>query len=410
MVVRWWESLNARPSSRDTVIATAWLLLGLALLHFGAYPLWSDVAVFTSSGFVFLLTLAAMFGIALLRSRRPFTALCLGIVVAGVDLLFGGSLGVVIILSDLIYAAMKYGSDRGVRYTLWAAAGSVLILTVGLIVIGSENATVPIISVQWGLIVTISGVWGWNVRSERVRTRAALVEQHGHATRELRSRIAHDLHDHVANQIAVAGLHIEAAKLLAAPAARDTAAMVGSLEQAKRGTDQAHRQLRDLIAVLTAVDDLDEPAAIELAGELDELAQLLPAGRALVWNGNSAGDLRAALDSLTQSNQRVVLRVLQELVANAVKHGTGDVDVCVDDDNSDGGQQHPTHTVVSLANTSAAPTSPAPGTGLGINGAKLLLGGIGATLATAQSDGGGSWRATLTVPLVVSNRTVTELR
>lgn len=405
------ERLTAHPTSRDAVVAAMWLLLGLASLQAGAYPLWSDIAVVTTSGGAFLLTLAGMVALATQRSRRPFTVLTLGIIVAGVDLLFGGSLGVVLILTDLIYAAVRYGSERRVRSALWAAVAVAVLLVAGLIVFRPEDNAVPVIIVQWGLIVAISGAWGWNVRSEQLRPRAAMVEQHTRVTRQLRHQIAHDLHDLVANQIAVAGLHVEAAKLLAGQASDDTAPLIRSLNQAKHGTDQAHRELRDLIAVLTAVDALDEPAPIHLQEELDELAQLLPADRSLVWIGDSAERMKSALDPQPDSRQRVVLRVLQELVANAAKHGVGDLTAQVTEREPDVAEREsdvqrrqkvrlkPAEVIVTLCNASAVPGHAAAGTGLGIRGAGLLLGGIGATLATEPGE---PWQAILTIPTTLA--------
>ncbi|MGM7665719.1 sensor histidine kinase [Microbacterium sp. A93] len=406
MVARWWERLNAHPASRDAVVAAVWLLLGLALLQAGGYHLWRDVVIFDTNGSAFIVILGCMVAVATLRSRRPFVALAIGIVGAGADLLFGGSVGVVLILTDLIYAAMKYGSDRGVRYLLWAAVAGAILLGTGLIVFRPEGNMVPVIVVQWVLIVTVSGAWGWNVRSERLRTHAAMAEQHSRGTRQLRQSIAHDLHDLVANQIAVAGLHIEAAKLLARPAASDVTSLVQSLEQSKRGTDQAYRELRNLITVLTAVDDLEEPVPVQFENELDQLTQLLPAGRSLVWIEGGAGAMKAALHPQPDSCQRIVLRVLQELVSNAAKHGVGDVTVCVTGEqpeprHSDAWRE-PTEAVVTLSNARAAHGSTVPGTGLGIGGARLLLAGIGANLMTESGARGEPWRAILTIPTTPS--------
>src|SRR5699024_3285893 len=120
MVGRWWEWLNAEALRRDRIIAAAWFALGLVVLAAGGFRLWSDLALAQAGRGVFAVLLACAAVLATLRSRRPFLALALGLVVAAVDLSLGGSLGVVLVLTDLAYAALRYGSDRGVWITLRA--------------------------------------------------------------------------------------------------------------------------------------------------------------------------------------------------------------------------------------------------------------------------------------------------
>ena len=212
MMGRRWEQLNAQPRTRDALVAATHLLIGLALLQFGAIRLWSQVAVFDTSGLAFLLTLLGMVAISTQRSTRPFTALAIGAPIVVLDTLFGGSLGVTLVCFDLVYCAVKYGSDRGVRIAMWIAAGLAAATGIGLL-LRPWGSAVPLLAVQWALILAVAGMWGWNVRTERLRTRALLAAQHASDTRELRQRIAHDLHDLVSNQIAVAGLHVEAARM-----------------------------------------------------------------------------------------------------------------------------------------------------------------------------------------------------
>lgn len=299
MIAGKWEQLNAHPRTRDAVVASVWLLIGLAALQLAGIRLWADFALFHTDGTVYLLALIAIAAVALMRSTRPFLALGLGASIAAIDLAFGGSLGVVLVLSDLVYAAVKYGSDRGLRIALWLALVTAGLLAVGLLVVSPHSSTVPIVAVQFALIIFVSAAWGWAVRIERSRTRAILVQAHAQQTSEMRERIAHDLHDLVANHIAVAGLHIEAAKLrlereTAAPdpdhsagqgasrpsrstgsIAASSSATMASLDRAKQGTDAAHRELRALIEVLTATIDLENAGldALEHAGASEAGAQ-----------------------------------------------------------------------------------------------------------------------------------------
>src|SRR5699024_272518 len=157
---------------------------GLVLLSLGAVRLWSVVAVAEAGRGVFALLLAGIVAADALRSRRPFLALALGLAIAAVDLTLGGSLGVILVLTDLVYAALRYGTGRGVRITLRLGLGCAALTALALIVIRPENPMIPIAAAQWSLVLLVSGAWGWNVRSAQERTRSALQAQHGRVTEE----------------------------------------------------------------------------------------------------------------------------------------------------------------------------------------------------------------------------------
>lgn len=375
MVKEWLVALGANQARRDALVAALWLALGLVLLQFGAYPLWGDVALWQTSGGAFVFTLVAMVLVATVRSRHPFVALGLGVPIIAVDLGYGGSLGVVIVGTDLVYAAMKYGSDRAVRRALMGAGALAVACAVWLIVVPFGDGAIPVIVVQAWLILLISGAWGWNVRSERKRTEARLADLHEHEHRDLQRRVAHDLHDLVANQIAVAGLHIEAAKLIASAQEPVDARIVTSLDHAKHGADQAHQRLRELIAVLSEVDGAGQGSTLDIDREIEQLRHLLPGGRQLAWQPGAREALMRACESLPEAGAMVLLRVMRELVANAAKHGRGDVLVCA----GDAGTLN-----LRVVNEVSGDTVSAPGNGLGLAGARLLLANIGGELVADE--------------------------
>lgn len=393
----WWTRLASRPAARDAGFAAVWAVLGLVLWAIGAHGLWSGVALVAAPSWVFLVTLALAVAAVTQRSAHPFAALAACCVVGLADLACGGSLGVVIVLTDLIYAAMKYGRAAAVRLAVRVAALCGVAAAVALLVLRPGPAVSATV-VQWGLIVLVSGLWGWNVRSEGERTRAVLAAEHASETRLLRGRIAHELHDLVANEIAVAGLHVEAAKLQAERLTGDTAPLARSLASAKRGTDEAHRELRGLIAVLTAVEEIDGPEPVRPAAGLAGLGALLPAGRALAWERGAGERLLAALESAEEPARRVVLRVLRELVANAAKHGTGDVRVAAAE--ADGRMRVELRNGLAGGGAGRSGLAAQAGSGLGIGGSRLLLGGIGGELdsrrdRTATPE---CWAAVLSFP------------
>lgn len=391
MVTRWFAHLNASPRGRDALVAGMWLLLGLAFLQFEAYPLWGAAALWTTKGSVFLWTLVSLVALATQRSTRPLLVLGPGALAIAIDLAFGGSVGAVLVFTDLIYVAFKYGSDRGVRFTIWALVAGVAATAVAVVVWPPDDWRVALLFAQWGAIVLISATWGWNVRSERMRTRAAMAAEHSQAVQRLRRKIAHDLHDLVANHIAGAGLHIEAAKLQTKRSPAAPPAVARGLEQAAHSTTEADRQLRRMITILSAVEDLEEPTSVPapelIDAALSELDMRVPAPRALVWTGIGRDGFHAQLASEPTPVIQVFLRVVQELIANSVKHGQGDIEVRVGAGPG-----------LSLAVTNAIASSPrtARGSGIGISGAGLLLEGTGAALQSGASDEK-HWRATLTL-------------
>src|SRR5690606_10962793 len=101
-----------------------------------------------------------------------------GTALAAVDLSFGGSIGVILVFTDLIYTAMKYGSDRGVRRLLTIMIAGAALLAGAIFIWHRDNLLLQVLAVQWAIIVTVAAVWGWNVRSERLRTRSAMAAEH----------------------------------------------------------------------------------------------------------------------------------------------------------------------------------------------------------------------------------------
>ena len=389
----WLKRVNAHPRGRDCIVATVWLILGLVFLQFGGFRLWSAAAVLHTNGSAFLVLLLVMVALSTQRSSHPFMALGTGIILTVVDMLFGGSIGVIIIFTDLLYTSFKYGSDRGVRVILWMMGGIAALTVITLIFWIPPDEAVLVIVIQWALLVLIAAIWGWNVRSERLRTKTLMAEEHARSTQRLRRRIAHDLHDLVANQIAIAGLHVEAAKLQIERARVSAPDIERSLQQAARGTDQADQQLRRMILLLSTIDDLgelaDKPVGQLVNDFVHDLELTVPGSRVFDWTGDGKPGFRAALLSMPEAYVRVILRVVSELVANAVKHGRGDVRVHV---------ASADNLTIDVRNCISSDPPARSRSGIGITGAALLLEGFGARLESRLCETESIWRATLTVP------------
>lgn len=83
-----------------------------------------------------------------------------------------------------------------------------------------------------------------------------------------------------------------------------------------------------------------------------------------------------------------MLRVLRELLANAAKHGAGDVTV----------ELAAEHTRISLTNEIARGSRTAPGNGLGLRASAALLEMVGGRLESRRETDSATWIATVALP------------
>ncbi|XBH21264.1 histidine kinase [Jonesiaceae bacterium BS-20] len=389
MMWQWWGRLEAKPVTRDRFIALAWGAVGLALVLVGLVPLWSQLVVIDLGTIGFIGTLLAITAAGTMRSSRPVLTLALGTAIFAADICQGGSPGVALIYCDLIYATVKYARSEQLQLLLRIATAATAGL--GIYFVAARTFDSPYFGLAFQLLIAtiVSAAWGWNVRSERSRTQTAMAAAFAEQTTRLQQTIAHDLHDLVGNQIAVAGLHIEAAKLQLAN--RDFDGLNQSLTRAKTGTDLGHRELRNLITVLSAVEAFQPPGTLDVAGEIQGLTKMVPGGRQLRWKPDACPALVRALTDQAPAQRRVSLRVLQELVANAVKHGRGDITVGVGGDSVGQGTL-----VIEVANGLASSPSTVPGTGIGMRGAEILVTSVAGTLRVHQMPD--RWQVQVVIP------------
>lgn len=388
---QWWVKLDAAPIIRDRVIALSWGGVGLIFLAVGLVPLWSQVVQVDLGPVGLLGTLLAMTAVGMARSQWPVLALGLGTAIFIIDIYQGGSAGVALIYFDLVYAAVKYARAEQLQVLLRVA--TVLITGLGIFFVAAQSFDSPYFVLTFQLLIAtvVSAAWGWNVRSERARTQTAMAATFAAQTSKLQQSIAHDLHDLVGNQIAVAGLHIEAARLQLAN--RDYDGLNHSLRNAKSGTDLGHRELRNLITVLSAVETFQLPGTFDVTHEAQGLAGMVPSGRKLVWQADAYTQLVRALTGLQPAHRRVLLRVLQELVANAVKHGRGDVFIAVVSPHDRDAQEV---LAITVENDSGEQPSSVPGTGIGMRGAEILVTSVGGTMQVTSHPQ--AWHVQIEIP------------
>jgi two-component system, NarL family, nitrate/nitrite sensor histidine kinase NarX len=159
-------------------------------------------------------------------------------------------------------------------------------------------------------------------------------EAHGLALMQERTRMAHELHDSLAQSLASLRFQV---KMLGETLQNGQPATRKEVEQIERGLDQAYRELRELLAHFRApVDGRGLVPAIE-----DLVAQFRKeTGIAAFFQKECAGP-----SSLPAGAEMQVLRIVQEALANARKHAeartvrvllrcdqAGDYRVLVEDD------------------------------------------------------------------------------
>ncbi|MEV0279187.1 histidine kinase [Streptomyces sp. NPDC050610] len=334
--------LPGRPHRHDVFIAAGGLLGGLALWFLGltgGRPIDGFPKPLT------LVALAVMAGAELLRRTAPRTALAVGVPALALDLSTGTLIATVVMFTDLVYAAVLYGSPAAARRI---SRGTELFTVVGTLVSLAllRKPEALLIGVAAALL-TITPAWtGVGIRRYRDSARAARLEAERTALlaeldrREAvgaeRARMARELHDMVANHLSAIAIHSTAALSIGEPkAAADALAVI------RANSVQGLAEMRRLIGLLRDAGGEQEPAA---APRLDALDALIEQARA---NGSGSGLRFVLLDErapgpLPAPVELAAYRIVQESLTNALKHaapgevavrlgraGDGPLEVCV---------------------------------------------------------------------------------
>lgn len=249
---------------------------------------------------------------------------------------------------------------------------------------------------QFGLIVAFAAAAGDGARSRRAyidaineRAERAVQSREAEARRrvsEERLRIARDLHDVVAHQIAVISLNAGAATSAVDTRPEKTKESLATIRAAAR---TVLREIGDLMAMLRT-DDNGETAPRPQAG-LDQLDELIAqfAASGLDVHTRIEGDLGAVHGAVGL----VAYRVIQEALTNAHKHGAehrSHVLVHV-------GADEVTVTVTNPMNDRPVAEPDQPGAGLGLIGLHERVASVRGTVTAAQAPGG--WKVEATLPL-----------
>lgn len=388
---------RVRPPRFDAWVALAGLAGGLLLWGFGLGVRKADDPLVLFDGrWPLLLPLAVIAGCELLRRTTPRTALAVGTLALAADTLTRGSIATIVMYTDLMYAAVLYGTPATARRLPWITG----MLTIAATLVPFAVWRVPealLIGLVVGAVTFTPASTGLIVRNHRdaadsARLRAeqtALLAEmdRTQAVTAERARMARELHDMVANHLSAIAIHSTAALSLDDPGTSREA-----LGVIRENSVQGLSEMRRLIGILRDGQDDGRPAATPT---LDSLGTLVDHARA---NGLDV-TLDATYGEVPAPVELAAYRIVQESLTNALKHAApGTVTVCL---------RRPADALDIRVSSphSARDTPRAPGSGAGLVGMRERAALLDGTFEAGPE--GTLWvvRATLPVTDVVRGET-----
>ncbi len=329
--VKQWHALSA--TAQDALVAAFAFAFGAFLYLSGLYPM-AGGGTDTSLGVRFGV-LALLCAVALLRRRAPLAALLAGLVPLGIDLALGATVPVWLLYSDLIYAAVLYGTRAVSRWVAIGCAALTTVITVAVFVTTGDWRALVLAVAAAAAFVGTPIWWGLSVRThkeiaaaERARVQAmALVAELDRraAIADERKTMARDLHDVIAGHLSAIAIQSEAA--LGELTRRDSdPAMAGILGSIRANSVNALQEMRIMIGLLRRDDGAEDETVAPRT--LAQLPILVDAAR-------SAGTSVRVADSLDgtplpSAVDQAAYRIIQEALTNAMKHAPGQrVDIAV---------------------------------------------------------------------------------
>ncbi|OII68590.1 sensor histidine kinase [Streptomyces sp. CC77] len=396
-------TLPRPPHRHDVLMSAIGLALGLLLWRLGLHMQGPQHAVFHSD-WLMLVPLLVVAGLELVRRTLPRTALLVGTLALVADQLTRGNIATVLMFTDLVYAAVVYGTPAAARR---------IPVTTGLITVGVSLGFLAwwqepeglLVGVLTGLVSFAPAATGAIVRAHREAADAARLRAEQTALlaemdrREAvvaeRARMARELHDMVAGHLSAIAIHSTAALSLDDPAT--TREAMGVIRE---NSVEGLAEMRRLITLLRDGTGHEEPApAPTLAGIGALVRQAETAGTAgglaFAWDGPPPQDGGAPLPAPVEL---AAYRIVQESLTNALKHAApGTVAVALD-------RTDEALTVqVTSVHGEAAPDGPrAPGSGAGLVGMReraALLGGVFEAGPADATGGGRIWRVRAVLPV-----------
>ncbi|WP_405437662.1 sensor histidine kinase [Streptomyces anulatus] len=387
-----------RPHRDDAVLAASGLLGGLLLWLLGLHTQGGRPF---AAPWVSLVPMTVMAAMELLRRSAPRTALIVGTVMLVADQFTRGSLATILMFSDIMYAAVLYGTPAAARRIPVTTLLITVASTIGFLA-WFRRPEALLIGVVTGLVSFMPAITGVVVRNHRVAAEAArLAARQTARLAEMdrtqavvaeRARMARELHDMVANHLSAVAIHSTAALSIDDP---DTSR--NALKVIRENSVEGLSEMRRLIGLLREGGEDDAPAAAPTLASLDVLVEQTNVNGAPSGLECTLEDTGQAVSAaLPTPVELAAYRIVQESLTNALKHAApGPVVVRLA--HADG---ELTIEVTSVFGSRPGPTAPGSGAGLvGMRERVALLGGR--IVAGAEPDGDGTkiWRVRAQLPV-----------
>ncbi|MEU0332511.1 histidine kinase [Streptomyces sp. NPDC006193] len=306
-----------RPHRDDLRIAVGGLLGGVLLWAAGIHPrLPGDGLVLWGAAWAPLVPLALTAACEPLRRTLPRTGLLIGTAALALDTVTVGSVVTVVLYTDLVYAAVLYGTPASARRIPWITG---MLTVLGGVVPAAlwRDPQGLLIGVGVGVVALAPAATGALVRNHRDAAEAARLRaeqtallaemDRTQAVTAERARVARELHDMVANHLSAIAIHSTAALSLDDPGtSRDALAVI------RENSVEGLAEMRRLIGILRDGGDR-RPSATPT---LDGLAALVEGART---NGLDV-TLDAGHDRVPAPVGLAAYRIVQESLTNALKH------------------------------------------------------------------------------------------
>ncbi|MFB7219489.1 sensor histidine kinase [Streptomyces sp. NPDC056227] len=394
--------LPARPHRHDVLIAVIGLFSGVSLAAVG---LAMQTGRLFDSLWATLPPLAVMSSLELLRRSAPQTALVIGTLTLAADQFTPGNLATVLMFTDLVYAAVVYGSPAAARRIPVTTFLITVAVTIGFLA-WFRSPEALLIGIVSGLVSFGPAITGVSVRNHRDAAETAMLRaeqtallaemDRAQAVTAERARMARELHDMVANHLSAIAIHSTAALSIDEPStSRDALGVI------RQNSVEGLAEMQRLIGLLRTGSKGAEPSVAPTLAALDTLIEQTRTVAASSGLTCTLEDTRSEQEALPTPVELAAYRIVQESLTNALKHAApGPVGVRL----GRAGRLL-TVEVTSMLGDRPGPRAPGSGTGLvGMQERVALLGGEIAAGPVTTGDGPKIWQVRAELP--VEERTV----
>ncbi|MER6103438.1 histidine kinase [Streptomyces sp. NPDC001832] len=387
----------ARPHRHDLLIAASGLFGGLFLWMLGLHM--QDNRTFVAP-WICLLPLAVVSALELVRRTAPQTALILGTLALVADQFTVGNLATFLMFTDLMYAAVLYGTPAAARRIPVTTFLITVAVTIGFLA-WFRTPQALLIGVVTAMVSFLPAITGVSVRNHRdaaetARLRADQIAllagmDRAQAVTAERTRMARELHDMVANHLSAIAIHSTAALSIDDP---DTSH--DALGVIRENSVDALAEMRRLIGLLRTGGADPEPSASPTLASLDALVEQTRTNAASSGLTCTFEDARSEQGPLPAPVELATYRIVQESLTNALKHAVpGPVVVRL-------GRAGQLLTVEVSSVFGDRPGPRAPGSGAGLVGMRervALLGGEIEAGPVSAGNGTKIWRVRAELPV-----------